>query len=189
MSKITIKQFLDFINDNITSDEEQQKVVLRYFLTEFKGTEGEYIETDVEPVLILEKCDNLFIQQIHVYVNVKKTTIFIVACLFDFFYTKGILTSLGTMTGYLEKSIHIVGAENTCLFSRIIYYDKYFSGVTAEMLEKEYDGSCNSIACKRCSHGKTGVCDMDRNKIINGLNALIISKTITPDAEKTYHLN
>ena len=83
MSTITLEQFRDYINKNITSDEEQQKAVLRYFFTEFKGTEGEFVDTDVEKVLLLEQCDNLFIQSINVYVNLKKTTILLISCILD----------------------------------------------------------------------------------------------------------
>ena len=110
MSTISLEQFLDFISDNITSDKAQQKTVLRYFLTEFTGTEGEYITTDVEPVQILEQCDNLFIPTLNVYINLKKTTIFAVACIFDVFLTKGIAVGLGTISGYIEKSLHIINS-------------------------------------------------------------------------------
>ena len=187
---ITLKQFMDFINENITSDEEQQRIVLRYFLTEFKGTRGESISSDVEPVLILEQCDNLFVPQFNIYVNIKKTTIFIIACIFDVFLTRGFAVGIGTITGYIEKALHSIKPENACLFSRIAYYDKYFSGCTIEMLEKEYNGACNSIVCKRCPHrGETGNCNMNQEKIVKGLNALVLSKTIVADTENVYHLN
>ncbi|SEM22423.1 hypothetical protein SAMN04487770_12934 [Butyrivibrio sp. ob235] len=190
MKTITLEQFLSFIDDNITSDEDQKKVVLRYLLTEFKGTDGEFIKTDVEPVLILEQCDNLFVPNINVYINIKKTTIFLIACLCDIFYTKGVAVGIGTITGNIEKSIHFIKPEDCCVFSRVLYYDKYFEGATIDTLENEFDGLCNSVSCKRCPHRVEECnCELDRAKIKLCLNDLILSKTISPDTENKFRLN
>lgn len=175
MSKITYEEFCGFINNNITADNEAQKIIQHYLLNDFQGDSDEYVKPIVEENVLMDNSDNLFIPNKNIYINLKRLTVLTLACICDIFITKGAITALGVALGKINQCIYKLEKEDCCIFAKVLYYSTISDGIDINSLILEYTTDCFNNKYQRCTFYKE-----DGKCIIKGFNIqLIINKLIS----------
>ncbi|MBO5336763.1 MAG: hypothetical protein J6A94_06480 [Lachnospiraceae bacterium] len=173
MKEITYEEFCEFINKNITSDNEAQKIVRHYLLKDFQSNSNEYVKPIVEENVLINNSDNLFIPNKNIYINLKKLTVLTLACVCDIFITKGAITALGVALGKINPCIYKLEKEDCCIFAKVLFYSTISEGININSLVCEYTTDCFNNNYQRCSfyknEGKCIIKELDIRLIINKL--------------------
>lgn len=179
MKEITYEEFCEFINNNITSDDEAQKIIQHYLLKDFQGSSSEYVKPIVEENVLISNSDNLFIPNRNIYINLKRLTVLTLACVCDIFVTKGAVTALGVALGKINPCIYKLEKEDCCVFAKVLFYSTVSKGININNLVSEYAKDCFNNNYQRCifykNEGKCIINEIDIRLIINKLisNGLI----------------
>lgn len=173
MKDITYKEFCEFINNNITSNDEAQKVIQHYLIRDFKGGSSEYVKPMVEEDVLINSSDNLFIPSKKIYINLKRLTVLTLACICDIFITKGAITALGVALGKINSCIYKLEKEDCCIFAKVLFYSTISDGINISNLILEYTTDCFNNKYQRClfykEAGKCIIKELDIRLIINKL--------------------
>ena len=182
MKEITYENFCEFINNNITSNVEAQKVIQHYLLKDFQGDSGEYVKPIVEENVLINNSDNLFIPNKNIYINLKRLTVLTLACVCDIFITKGAITALGVALGRINPCIYKLEKEDCCVFAKVLFYSTVSNGVDINNLVSEYATDCFNNNYQRCifykEEGKCIIKELDIRLIINKLISNGIIKSV-----------
>lgn len=150
MKEISYSDFCSFIKLNIVDNEDAERVIIKYLLDDFKGTTNEKVYSRVETSALINDNENLFIPNVNIYVNLRRLTVLILACICDIFLTKGVITALGVALGKINPCIYKLKQKDCCIFSRVLFYSTVSNGISTEDLIKEFDGKCYGKGKIRC---------------------------------------
>lgn len=161
MKEITYEKLREFVKDNIVHDEQLMDTVIRYLLTEFEGVGGECVKSIVEADVLLGKSDNLFIPNTNIYINLKKLTVLVLACVCDIYITKGAATAVGVALGKITPCIYKLDRDDCCIFAKVLFYSTMSKGVSIDEIVNDYTRACSNKANKRCEYCKNNcICDI-----------------------------
>lgn len=175
MKKITYEEFCEFINKNITSDDEAQKIVMHYLINDFQGDANEYVKPIVEENVLINNSDNLFIPNKNIYINLKRLTVLTLACICDVFVTKGAVTALGVALGKINPCIYKLENKECCIFAKVLFYSTVSKGININDLLLEYTKDCFNNNIYRCTFFENGKCNVKEIDIRIIINNLIIN--------------
>ena len=174
MHEITYEKFCSFIQDNIVNDEKGSEIIKEFLLNNFDGSSGETVKSTIEPSVLLGDCDNLFIPKCNIYINLKRLTILVLACICDIYITKGAATALGVAVGKINACITKLDREDCCVFSKVLFYSMLSNGISETDLLNEYSKICSCKASNRCPYfEEEGICGMKETKCMISVNNLI----------------
>lgn len=174
MNLITYDKFCEFVEKNITDQDEAQKIVREYLLNDFEGSQGEFVGSLVEECVLEGDSDNLFIPNRNIYISIKKLTVLILACICDIFVTKGAVTALGVALGKINTCIYKLEKDDCCVFGRILYYSIMRKNVSIDELVSDYSAQCFNEKRVECAFWKqNGICKMTEYDIKLAVDKLV----------------
>lgn len=179
MHEITYDKFCLFIQENIVNDEKGMEIIKEFLLDNFDGSSDELVKATIEPSVLFGESNNLFIPNCNIYINLKKLTVLVLACICDIYITKGAATALGVALGKINSCIYKLDIDDCCIFSRILFYSTVCDGVSEENLINDYSGKCSCKANKRCPYFESDcICRINEINCISTINKLIINGVV-----------
>lgn len=175
MKEISYPVFSEFIKTNIVENKECERIIIKYLLDDFEGIQGENVQSLVETSALINDNENLFIPNVNIYINIRRLTVLLLACICDVFITKGALTALGVALGKINPCIHKLRKTDCCIFSRVLFYSTVGSGIRIADLLNEYDSNCFGKRKMRCEYYMDNSCKIDLLEVFCRINELISS--------------